>query len=215
MSAATETTLCNYALAKMGGGLEESFKIDSISGDSDTEVLCELLYDQVRKEVLCRAWWSEAAKYAELGDELDDIDKADWEYAFNLPDDYLGRCKQINESYHRSTKSKYQVEYDKEIAGGMLFTNHYSNSDEDTAYIKYIYDLEDPSEFGPLLYEAVAIKLAAELCPAMLSDKGETKRRLLEEYEGLVLPLAEGMNAEQQGDDEDKGEFTALTCRTP
>lgn len=301
MSAATETILCNYAIAKIGGGLDAGFKITSISGSGDTEVLCETLYDPTRKEVLCRADWAEATKYADLGDDLKDTqidissiavgadpfpvtvttdsvhglttgdtiylldiagtggieilnglkktitvvdttsftldstagtanwshtadtgvmsdapESGNWEYVFAMPSDYLGRAKQIDESYHRSTKARYNFEYDKKIVQGFLFTNLYSNADGDSAYIKYIYDLEDPSEFSPLLYEAVAVKLAAELCPCILADKGSMRRYyLLQEYERLTLPLAEGANAEQSGDNEDEGEFTALTCRVP
>ncbi len=299
MTAATETVLCNNAFAKIGGGLD-AFIIDSISGSSSQEQLCERLYDRVRKRVLVRAWWEEATKFADLGDDLKDTqidissiavgadpfavtvttaavhgkstgdtiylldvagtggveslngvpyvitvvnttsytlddavgtanwshtadtgvqsdvpESGDWEYAFALPSDYLGKAKQIDELFHSSTKPRYIPEYDKKIMQGFLFTNVYSNSDGDSAYIKYIYDLEEPDDFSPMLYDAVVILLASELAAAVLSDKGQRRMELEREYEGLTLPLAEGINADQQGDDTDEGEFTALTRRVP
>lgn len=216
----TNTDLCNYALSKVGGGGDlGSFKItnydDAVADKSDDAILCRLLLPPVRKEVLCRARWLEATKYAELTADITSIEKADWEYAFTLPTDYLGRCQQINEDYHRSTKPRYIVQYDKEIVQGILFTNEYSNSDDDAAYIKYIFDLTDVSKFSPLLYNAIATKLASALAAVKLADKGVRRLQLEQEFEQLVLPLAEGENAEQNGDDEDLGTYSAIDARIP
>ena len=212
----TATSLCNYALSKIGGGGigSNDFRIDSIYDGGQTANHCLRIHPPVRKEVLCRAWWSEATKYADLGAELSNIDKADWEYAFNLPSDYLGRCQQIPESYHRSTKSKHIIQYDHEVVRGMLFTNIYSNTDGDSAYIRYIYNLTETGELSPLLYEAIAVKLAAELSGALLADGGKRRYDLITEYEELVLDVAQGENNMQHGDDECLGEYTAITCRT-
>lgn len=212
----TWTDFSNYALSKIGGGGEDvgSFRIANLYETTDTAALCRVLIPQIRKEVLCRAWWNEATKYADLGAELSGVKKAGWEYAFNLPQDYIGRCKQINEDYHKSTKPRYIAEYDKEINQGRLFTNNYTNSDGDSAYIKYIFKLTDISKFSPLLYEAMAVKMGAELAGALLADNGERRQVLLREYEGLVLPVAEGANQEEIGDDEDLGEYSSITCRT-
>lgn len=209
----TVSNLCKDALDKIGGG-DAKFTIESINDGSATANLCLRKYPQVFKEVLCRAWWNEATKFADLGGELSGVEKAGWEYAFNLPSDYLGKCKQINQDYYYSTK--IIIEYDKMIMQGKLFTNNYSNTDGDSAFIKYIFNLTDVSKFSPLLYAAVATKLAAELSPSILVDKGNVRRYfLLQEYESIVLPLAEGENAEEKGDNEDDGTYTALNVRTP
>lgn len=300
MSATTETTFCNYALAKLGGGLNPDFTISSIAGDSETEALCERLYDKIRQLVLLRAWWQSATKYGDLGDDIKDTEidissiavgadpfpvtvttdaihgkstgdtiylldvegtggveglngiayvitvvnttsytlddaigtaawshtadtgvqsdvpeSADWEYAFALPSDYLGKARQIDESYHSSTKPRRTWVYDIEIIQDFLFTNVYSNADDDSAYIQYIADVEDPDLFDPQLYEAFAVRFAAELSSSLIADKGNRRLELIREYENLALAVAEGVNADQQGDEEDKGEHKAITCRRP
>lgn len=305
MSTATETTFCNYAISKIGGGLEPSFSIDSIDGTSETEELCEILYDKIRQLVSLRAWWQSLTKYGDLGDDLKDTqidistiavgadpfpvtvttdavhgkstgdtiylldvegtggveslngtayvitvvnttsytlndadgtaiagtaawshtadtgvqsdvpESGDWEYAFALPSDYLGKARQIDESYHSSTKPRRTWAYDIEIVQDFLFTNVNSNSDDDSAYIQYIADVEDPDLFDPLLYEAFAVRFAAELSSSLVADKGRRRLELMREYENLALPVAEGVNADQQGDEEDKGEYKAITCRRP
>ena len=210
----TVTAICNYALAKIGGGKNVA-RITSIYDGSETANHCLVIWPQIRKEVICRAWWPEATQYADLGAELSGITQAGWKYAFNLPSDYLGRCQQINEIYHNSTKQEYLPRYDFEIIQRYLFTNVYSNEDGDSAYIRYIFNLQDTSKFSPLLYESCAVKFAAELAPVFLADDGSKRRYfLMQEYEDLVLPLAQGASAMEHGDDEDRGEYTAITART-
>lgn len=213
----TLTNLFNYALSMVGGvGTgENSFRIRTISDGTDLANMLLMLWPQARKEVLARADWPEALKYADLGAELSDVDKADWEYAFNLPADYLGRCRQVDEEYDSSTLPEDTYEYDKKIiAGKRLLTNEYSNADGDSAYIQYVYDLQDVSRYSTLLYKAMAINLAASISTWVLADKGARRVQLLEEFETLALPLAEGEAYDQQGSsDKDRGEYTALDCR--
>ncbi len=212
----TVTALCNYALSKVGGGDEEtgSYRISSINDGTDTANLCRSLQPVIRKEVLVRADWNEATKFEDLGAEVSGIEKADWEFAFNLPSDYLGRAKQIDELYERSTRPQFRFQYDKRIVQGRLWTNHYSNEDRDSAYISYTFNLIDPSKFSAGFYEAHAVKLAAEISTPLLADNGARRFRLLQEYEDLVLPVAIGNAAMQDGDDEDQGEYQAVTIRT-
>lgn len=211
----TWTDFCNYALSKVGAGSNDNFRILNVTDTSnDNAILCAGLYPVVRKEVLCRSWFPEATKYADLGAERSGIAKADWEYAFKLPSDYLGKAQQIDESFHRSTKARYTSQYDKEIVSGLLFTNSYSNVDQDSAYIRYVWNLTDPTKLTPSTYETMAVKMAAELSPALLNDEGGTRRYfLIREYEELVLPLAEGLGREQSGDDEERGGYSAISNR--
>ena len=212
----TATSLCQYALSKIGGGKDvPAFSLTSIYDGTPTAAMCLVLYDVIRKEVLCRVKPNEATKFADLGAELSGVEKANWDYAFNLPTDYLCAAKQVNEDYHSSTHDRYYIEYDKQIIGRILLTNNYTNSDEDSAFIVYIYNLTDVSRFNPPLYEAMATKLAAELSAGLLADGGARRLQLIKEYEALALPLAQGHSAEETSDATDRGEYTALTCRIP
>lgn len=150
--------------------------------------------------------WEEATKYIECGAELsgDNIpDMADWDYAFTLPSDCLRLIAQVDESDHTA-------EYDCEVMRGLLLTNDYSNDDEDSAYIKYIFDNDDITTYSPSLYAAMATKLAAELAAVIV----DTKRRneLLTEYENYILNLAEERNQAQVYYD-DKGDTSPADRR--
>lgn len=210
----TNANMCNYALDKIGSAKQ----VTAAQLTANTVPLaktCKRLYPQVYKEVLKRADWPEATKYAELTETEDSVEKGDWEYAFDLPNDYLGRAHLILEEYHRSTKPRHLIEFDKKIIQEYLLCNELTNSDDDAAYIQYIYNLTDVTKFNDLLVEAVALKLGAELATSVLKDKGARRVQLLQEYEDLVLPLAIGEAYHHIGDNEDKGEYTAITCRVP
>jgi len=209
------TALANYALGKCGGGGIDlgNYRIADINDDSPTAKKMLAIWPQTRKEVLKRAWWTSATKYADLGTEID-VTRADWEYAFNLPADYLGRCQQISESYHRSTKAEYSYQYDKEIVQGRLFTNVYTNTDGDSAYIRYIADVTNVGNYDALLYEAIALKWGAEMSGVLTADGGNRRGQMLNEYDAYVLIIAKGENAMENGDDEDRGTYSALNVRT-
>jgi len=213
--ATSKEEICNLALAKIGGGLEGGggFFIDDITGTSQTEKLCNLLYDPTRKAVLRRAKWTCAVKYAECTTENTTVEKGAWSYAYDLPSDYLGRCRVLHQDLHQSTKSRNSVEYDHQVVQGAVLSNVLTNSDGDGIFIEYIFDLETVTDFDEAFEEAFVLKFAGEMAPALLADKNETRWRLQREYEDLVLPLVLGENADAIGDNEDEGEFTTITCR--
>lgn len=201
----TVTSIANRALAKIGGG-EKALRIQSINENTDISNLLQGLYPSVRKRVLCRRYWNGATKYADLGAEVTVTEKAEWEYSFNLPSDYLARCKQTDEGDH--TKN-----YDHQISEGVLFTNTYSNEDGDSAYIIYVFNLTDVSKFSPWLEEAIAILLAAEASSAILNDKGVQRQNLIEEFERYTLNVGDGVN-QAEVYDKDEGNTSWLDSRT-
>ena len=229
------TLLANYALSKIGGAGESvgDYRIQSIyrggggygysslyygyggyCGIGPDKIATAMLemWPQLRREVLCRAWWTSATKYADLGVAVD-VERAGWTYAFNLPSDYLGRAEQLWESYHSTTEHRYTVQIDKEIVQGRLFTNVLTNSDGDSAFIKYVFDLQNVSKFDPLLYNAIATKWAAEMANLLRADGGVRRRELLQEYEVLALDVAIGEDTVQNGKWEDGGDYSALEIR--
>lgn len=197
------TSVCNRAFYKVGGS-RTKITIDDI-GDADDEnaVICNTLYPQVRNEVLMRWPFNECREFADLGTETTGIEMADWEYVFELPSDCLGVVAQIDEE-DSSLKFKYAVR------GAYLFTNDYSNSDGDSAYIDYIKKVVDADEYSPTLFEAIATKLAAELAPVYAPSRIVDLKR---EYEFLVLPNAEAANQNEQYTDGD-GSYSWRDART-
>lgn len=204
--------MCNYAFDKLGCEKQ----ITGINQNNDLARTCKRNYLQVYKDVLKRAHWKEAVKYAELTETEDTVECGDWEYVFDLPNDYLGGAQLISEEYHRSTKHRHLFEFDKEIIQTYLLCNELTNSAGDKAYIRYIYDISGTvTSFSTELVEAIALKLAAEMATPILKDKGARRRELLLEYEDLVLPISKGLAYADDGDNEDRGEYTAMTARIP
>ena len=197
----TATDLCNWALLKLGTAQEQQ-TIDAIDDGSPTANKCLFLYPLVRNEVLQRWPFNECREFADLGEELSGIEQADWEYAFTLPSDCLAVVAQIDQDGRT-------IKYEHEVRMGMLFTDNYSNTDEDSAYIEYILLESDTAKYSPKLKEAIATKLAAELAPVLNPKRTEDLKR---EYEFLVLPIAEGLNQAEQYSD-DKGSYRILGAR--
>jgi len=194
--AADEVEICNLALAKLGGG-SDTLTITAMGDGSKTSDLCELLYDLIRKEVLKRMKPQECTEYKELDESDDTPEMAEWDYVCDLPDDCLQFIRQTDEQYHKIT-------YDTEVKGDYLFTNTYSNEDGDAVYVEYIVDEDTVTVFSDEVVMAIATKLAAELAPRIIGGEWAWKRRLdlLDEYEKLVMPLAKGINRQQQHHDE-------------
>ena len=189
--------ICNRALAKIGGG-EKKVTITSLSDTDKTSALCYLLYTPARKTVLKRVKPQECSYYADLSAESSFTgEKAEWEYVFDLPDDYLTLVKQTSELDHK-------IEYPSQIKQGKLFTNALSNEDGDSAYIEYIKNETDGDVFSEEVINAIATLMAADLTPRITGGEWGWKRRqeLLEEFENLVLPTAMGINRSQQYHDE-------------
>lgn len=186
--------ICNRGLAKLSGG-EDTRTISALgtSGDKTSE-LCDLLYTPTRKEVLVRMRPQECCEYEDLGDEsASTMEKADWEYIFDLPSDCLHVIRQTDEQYHK-------INYDHEVKLSKLFTNALSNDDGDSAYIEYVVNETDGSKFSEELVNAIATKLASELAPRIVGGEGGRLLRIdfLDEFEKLILPLAKGINRRQQ-----------------
>lgn len=198
----TATSISNRALLKLGGAQEQQ-TITSIYEGTPTAVLCLILYPQIRNEVQQRWPWNECREFADLGAEVSGVEKADYEYVFNLPSNCLAVVAQIDENGRT-------IKYKHEIRRGRLFTNNYSNSDGDSAYIEYIVIESNTSKYSPSLKEAIATKLAAELAPAM--KKGQLAFDLLQQYERLVLPKAKGLNQMEQYS-KDEGSYSWLDAR--
>jgi hypothetical protein len=192
---ASITALCNLAFIKLGGAAK-TIRLSSYFEETANALLCQQLWPQVRKEVLIRGGkagvnWEEASVYAELGEDLADtttIEMADWTYIFALPSDCLRVIMQTAEDARTA-------EYECEVLQGHLLTDTLSNTDEDTAFIKYIYDNDDITTYSPTLYAAMICKMAAEMAPVIVNS--DRRNQLLEEFETLVLSLAGGKNQSQ------------------
>ena len=197
------TALANRMFTKLGGSRDDLFIDDIDDTDDKNAVNAKRIYAQVRNEVLIRCLWNNCRKYADLGSVVVGLEMADWNYAFSLPSDTIFVSGQIDEDDRK-------LNFTYEIRGLYLFTNDYSNSDGDSAYIDYIYLVTDADEYSPGLVEAITTKWAAEMAPIY---KPEWTERLKREYEYLVLPNSKAVNQQEQYAD-DEGSYSWRDART-
>ena len=157
--AVTKTSICNMALMPIG-----SQRIHDIDDDTDeTAILCNFYYDIIVDEVLRSHEWNCAIHYqslAELSSDDDDYILEDYEsfsYQYTLPTD--PKCLRV------LSIPEYPDE-NYEIMGEYLLCNL------ETVVLKYIKRITDPTKFDPLLVQAIAYRLAAELALKISSSPG-------------------------------------------
>lgn len=172
------TTICNYALARLGQS-----QIMSMEDASKPARFCKRMYPQTRDEVLRSHPWNFAGKRATLAMLLDKPE-FEWLYQYQLPTDFL-RMLELN-SYRTGESLKLF-----EIEGDRLLTN------ESQAQVKYVWRLVDANKFDPLFVEALSVKLASKLAKP-LTGSASMATDLLTEYERITAPLARIVDAKEK-----------------
>ena len=123
-----------------------------------------------------------------------------WAFAFSLPSDFFVIVRQTDETIatRGGVKTKYQGRtiLNRVGDGFIWLTNEKTNADGDSAYIEYCIDQQTFTLFSPGFEEAIAMLLAAELCPNLGRDL-DTRQRLLTEYEGLTISDSKRNNQSQ------------------
>jgi hypothetical protein len=164
--AATETTVCNQALSKLGAR-----RIIGLDEESPEARACQLSYAETRDEVLRHHRWNFSIRRAELT-PLAEAPLYGWEFQYTLPVDCL-RLLDVNGWEVGSRPDAWEVE------GRKLLTN------ESPTKIRYIAQITDCNLFDAIFVEALALKLAAKIA-LPINGSGEMAEQLLMEYEKVV-----------------------------
>lgn len=134
----SEVDICNRTLISIHTPL-----ITSLSEDSEQAVMCNVLYPQVRDEVLRAHFWNFAMAQATLQQSAT-TPLFDFSYAYELPSDYV-RIRRIQND------PRYKIK------GTELHTNQAS------ALIEYVSKVTDPTKFDSMFVTALALRLGAAL----------------------------------------------------
>lgn len=150
---------CNKALDKLGHG-----PITSLADGTKSANLCNRNWPLVRDQVLRDHPWNFAVRRATLAPSST---APAWGFSaqFPLPTDSL-RLLEVRDL----STNEYQVE------GKAILAN------ADVLYIRYIQSITDPNAYDALFIDAVATRLAFELCEA-LTQSNTKKDALFQEYE--------------------------------
>lgn len=152
----------NRALDKVGYGA-----ITSLSDGTKAANVADRTWPIVRDQVLRDHPWNFAIARTTLAPLTE---APDWGFAYQheTPSDML----RLIEILDLSTND-YQVEGNRILA------------DDSVLYIRYLKQVTDPNEYDSLFIEAVASKLAVEMCEP-LTQSNSKKNILLQEYDAAI-----------------------------
>jgi hypothetical protein len=189
--ARSQTSICNLALGKIGASL-----IASVNDGSKNANTCKAFYDEVVDQVLRRAEWNCAMHRKTLA-RLSDAPDFGYTYQYTLPTNpWCLMALEINENRN----------YEFKVEGRRLLT------DCDEVNLLYIKRITDPNEFDPLCVDAIATKLAFDVCyPIMQSSK--QKAGLYDELEGIYIAAGQADNHEGTQEKDEESAYSWLGAR--
>lgn len=177
----SKVQICNLALIRLGVGT-----ITSLSDNTDAANLCNILYDDIRDEVLSEGPWSVTVTRKELN-KTTNTPSFGYTYEFQLPTS--PKCLKVLE-----INEEVPGTYDYRIEGDKLLANI------STMRIKYIGQITDTGLYSPWLKRALVSRLAAELA-YNLTGSSRVAELMMAKYE---RDLATGLsNDTQQGSADD------------
>lgn len=169
---ASEVEICNRALQKLGAR-----RINTLTEDSVNARACNAAYTELRDAELRAHTWNFAIERASLAA---DATAPAWGRAnsFTLPSDYIKLADPYPEDNENSR--------DWQVEGGKILTDESA-----PLYIRYVKRATDANAMDPLFREALASKLAVELCEAV--TQSNTKKQAA--MEGYVQAIRQAKKA--------------------
>lgn len=177
--------ICNRALQKLG-----ATRISSITQDSVSARACNNAYDIVRDAELRAHSWNFAITRAGIAADSATPEYG-YDYQYTLPPDCLRLLP------NDRTEGAYSTDY--KVEGRKILTN-----DSAPLYIRYIARVTDTVQYDSLFVEALACRLAIEMCEEL--TQSNSKRQLAtEEYKAAIresrkINAFENVPAEQETD---------------
>lgn len=157
----SQVDICNRALIRLGADT-----ITSITDNTKEARLLNILYDQVRRELLRLHPWNFAVKRVILASDPDSAPDFDFYYAFPLPSDCIRILKVANNDY------SYKIE------------NGYMLSNVDAPEVIYIADITDTSVYDSLFSTMFSLRLSSEIA-YNLTNNSSLAAQLVDEYTRL------------------------------
>lgn len=169
---ASVVDICNRALDKLGQG-----PIVSLEDGTKSANLCNRNWSLIRDQVLRDHPWNFAVRRVILAP---DVNNPAWGFEYRLP--LPSNCLRLLEVQNLST-GQYQVE------GKAILAN------DSALKIRFIARVADPNDYDSLFQDAVASRLAVELCES-LTQSNSKKELLIQEYE-MILTAAKRVDGQE------------------
>lgn len=182
--------ICNIALVRCGHDM-----ISSLDDATKGARLCRLMYEPTRDAMLRGHLWNFAIRRAELAANSN-TPVFGFTYEFPVPDDFLKLIE-------LETYVEHRMETNAEGQRVILV-------DDDTLAIEYVAKIVDPNLMDAMFRQALALTLAAAICPALTENAKMTE--LLAEEAKQATALARTLDA-QEGTPRDVGGDEWLNAR--
>ena len=167
---ATATDVCNAALIKIGE--KRITSAGFATPTNERERVCSEHYERLRDAELRKNVWNFAIKRAVLSEDASAPTGEDYTVRYALPSDYI-RMIELYET------DDYQIE------NGYILCNV-----DSTLNIRYVYKVTVVNSFDPLFYDALACRIALELCDR-ITQKRAKRSEIIEEYKAFMLTAAQ------------------------
>jgi hypothetical protein len=188
--------ICNLALSKLGDD-----SITDLTDDSKPARACNLVYDHTRDTVLGDFPWNSIMRRARLA-QLAATPEFGYQYKYQLPTNpYCLKVWYVSADGHNDDTDRV----DWVIEGRELLT------DETVIYISYSAQIADVAQYTPLLVEAIACHLAADLCEPLVKS-GPLKQALMGEY-NYALGKAQTSDADEGTGFRPRGDYSWISVR--
>ncbi len=171
---ASTVQICNRALQKLGANI-----IISLTDNSPSARACNAAYEPVKLAELRGHTWNFAIKRAQLSATIP-APLFGRQNAFPVPNDFL-RLLPPDPDLNLN-------DLDWQIEGRQIITN-----DDAPINVRYVYNVTDPNEMDALFREALATKLAMELCEKL--TQSNTKGDSLKADYRDIIAMARKTNA--------------------
>lgn len=183
---ASEVDICNLALSHIGA----SATISSLTEQSEEAFHCNLLYADTRDAVLRAHPWGFATRHLALSDV--GTPPGNWSYRYAYPNNCL-YAREILQTTTGGDPIKF------EIALGDAYNARVILTDQDDATLIYTYKVTNTLVFDSLFINALAWKIASEICMPLTRDQDRLKAAY-QMYQGAIAE-AQVFNAnESHGD---------------
>jgi hypothetical protein len=163
---ASTVGICNRGLQKLG-----ATRITSLDEDSVNARACNACFEELKQSEIRKHKWRFAIDRVELAADASSPAFGK-ENSFTLPAD----CLRVIAPYPEMNLE----ELDWEIEGGKIYTN-----DDDPLYVRYLKNITDPNLMDPTFREALAARIALELCE-QLTQSNTKKAELKEDYKDSI-----------------------------
>lgn len=184
-STASRIDIYNMALGFVG-----TRTIASPNENTPEAIQCKLYWDVARRGALRDFPYSFARRRVRLAEKpLDDVYKAEWRYAYGLPDG----CLKVHAVHDGDSRKLHGQAWRLESTG----TEQVIYTRQELAVADCTFDVENIGLWDELFVLAMARKLAALICVPLLKNN-QAKLQELEQLYQMAIPKADGQDASER-----------------